>query len=70
MPMYLRSRLGLGYQFKNPRYLKSLTVEENIFILWELLKTLKEDFNARLEELLSEVGISHLRKLKESSCWW
>ena len=65
MPMYLRSRLGLGYLPQESSIFKKLTVEENIFILWELLKNVKKEaFNTRLEELLAEVGISHLRKAK------
>ncbi|MAH80347.1 MAG: LPS export ABC transporter ATP-binding protein [Rickettsiales bacterium] len=65
MPMYLRSRLGLGYLPQESSIFKKLTVEENIFILWELLKNVKkEDFEKRLDQLLEEMGIKHLKKSK------
>ncbi|RAP32501.1 LPS export ABC transporter ATP-binding protein [Candidatus Marinamargulisbacteria bacterium SCGC AG-414-C22] len=65
MPMYLRSRLGLGYLPQESSIFKKLTVEENIIILWELLKNVeKKDYEERLEALLSEIGITHLRKSK------
>ena len=65
MPMYLRSRLGLGYLPQESSIFKKLSVEENVFILWELLKNVKkEDFEERLVQLLDEVGIRHLRKAK------
>jgi len=65
MPMYLRSRLGLGYLPQESSIFKKLTVEENIIILWELLKNVeKKDYEERLEALLTEIGITHLRKSK------
>lgn len=64
-PMYLRSRLGLGYLPQESSIFKKLTVEENILILWELLKNVKkQDYQSRLDELLEEVGITHLKKSK------
>ena len=64
-PMYVRSRLGLGYLPQESSIFKKLTVEENILILWELLKNVnKQDYQSRLDELLEEVGINHLKKSK------
>lgn len=64
-PMYVRSRLGLGYLPQESSIFKKLTVEENILILWELLKNVKkQDYQSRLDELLEEVGITHLKKSK------
>ena len=37
IPMFKRSRLGLGYLPQESSIFKKLTVEENIYILWELL---------------------------------
>ena len=37
IPMYKRSRLGLGYLPQESSIFKKLTVEENIYILWEIL---------------------------------
>ena len=62
MPMYKRSRLGLGYLPQEPSIFKKLTVEQNILILWELLKIYPKNlFQEKLEELLSEMGIFHLK---------
>jgi lipopolysaccharide export system ATP-binding protein len=61
-PMYQRARMGLGYLPQESSIFKKLTVEENVFILWEIVKTIpKSQYNARLEELLSEMGLTHLR---------
>jgi lipopolysaccharide export system ATP-binding protein len=65
LPMYKRSRLGLGYLPQESSIFKKLTVEENILILWEILKNVEpENFNTRLTQLLEEMGISHLRHAK------
>jgi lipopolysaccharide export system ATP-binding protein len=64
-PMYQRSRLGLGYLPQESSIFKKLTVEENIFILWEILKNVpKKQFHSRLDELLSEMGLLHLKHAK------
>lgn len=65
LPMYKRSRLGLGYLPQESSIFKKLTVEENIIILWEILKNVPaHNYEQRLTELLEEMGISHLRQSK------
>ncbi len=62
MPMYKRARLGLGYLPQDSSIFKKLTVEENVYILWEILKTIpRKDYDKRLTELLGEMGLTHLR---------
>ncbi len=62
VPMYQRARMGLGYLPQESSIFKKITVEENILILWEIVKTIpKSQYNARLEELLSDMGLLHLR---------
>jgi len=64
-PMYKRSRMGLGYLPQESSIFKKLTVEENIIILWELVKNVKpKDYDQKLTELLEEMGIGHLRKAR------
>ncbi|MBG91043.1 MAG: LPS export ABC transporter ATP-binding protein [Actinobacteria bacterium] len=61
-PMYKRSRMGLGYLPQESSIFKKLTVEENILILWELNNTIpKKDYQSKLDSLLEEMGISHLK---------
>ncbi len=65
IPMYKRSRLGLGYLPQESSIFKKLTVEENIYILWEILNNIpKKDYDKRLKELLGEMGILNLRHSK------
>jgi lipopolysaccharide export system ATP-binding protein len=65
VPMFKRSRLGLGYLPQESSIFKKLTVEENIYILWELLNIIpKHDYDKRLKELLGEMGILNLRHSK------
>ncbi|MBT5856188.1 LPS export ABC transporter ATP-binding protein [bacterium] len=63
--MFKRARLGLGYLPQEPSIFKKLTVEENILILWEVVKNVhKSDYEKRLTKLLKELGLTHLRKSK------
>jgi len=65
LPMHKRARLGLGYLPQEPSIFKKLTVEENILILWEILGTIpSHEYENRLQELLGEMGLLHLRKSK------
>ncbi|MBT5954236.1 LPS export ABC transporter ATP-binding protein [bacterium] len=64
-PMYKRASLGLGYLPQESSIFKKLTVEDNLKILWEILKNVKpEDYEKRTQELLGEMGLLHLRKSK------
>jgi lipopolysaccharide export system ATP-binding protein len=65
LPMHKRARLGLGYLPQEPSIFKKLTVEENITILWEILKTIpRSQYDVKLAELLGEMGLTALRKSK------
>ena len=64
LPMYLRARLGLGYLPQEPSVFRKLTAEQNILAVLETLKISRAGRFARLEELLEEFGISHVRKVR------
>ncbi|RAP29038.1 LPS export ABC transporter ATP-binding protein [Candidatus Marinamargulisbacteria bacterium SCGC AG-343-D04] len=63
IPMYKRSRLGLGYLPQESSIFKKLTVKENVYILWEILQNIpKSDYEKTLDQLLEEMGIGHLKE--------
>jgi len=63
LPMYKRARKGISYLPQEPSVFKKLTVEENI---WSILETRRDLSRAekkrRLEELIDEFSIGHIRK--------
>jgi lipopolysaccharide export system ATP-binding protein len=64
MPMYKRARAGLGYLSQEPSIFRKLTVEENILAILETLKLSAAERRERLETLLDELSIKHLRHSK------
>jgi lipopolysaccharide export system ATP-binding protein len=63
-PMFKRARLGLGYLSQEPSIFRKLTVEENIMAILETLPIGAAERTQRLERLLDELSIKHLRKSK------
>ena len=64
MPMYKRARNGIGYLSQEPSIFRKLSVEENILAILETLPISAAEKSARLEKLLDELSIKHLRKSK------
>lgn len=64
LPMYLRARLGLGYLPQEPSIFRKLTAEQNILAVLETLSASREERLARVEELLEEFGVSHVRRIR------
>ena len=65
MPMHKRANLGLGYLPQEPSIFRKLSVENNILAILELNKSLPtKQRKHRLEELLSELNIEHVRHIK------
>lgn len=60
MPMYKRSRLGVGYLAQEASVFRKLTVEENVMGILEFMPLNKTDRRQRLEETLEELGLTHL----------
>jgi lipopolysaccharide export system ATP-binding protein len=61
MPIHSRAKLGLSYLPQEPSIFRKMTVAENILAILELQELTREKMNARLEGLLQELGISHIR---------
>ncbi|MFN2564271.1 MAG: LPS export ABC transporter ATP-binding protein [Gemmatimonadaceae bacterium] len=62
MPMYRRARQGIGYLSQEPSIFRKLTVEENILAILETLPLSSAERRSRLEKLLDELSIKHLRR--------
>jgi lipopolysaccharide export system ATP-binding protein len=62
-PMYRRARLGISYLPQEPSVFRKLTVEDNVAAILETRRTLtRAEKRRRLEQLLEDLGIAHLRK--------
>ena len=64
MPMYKRARQGIGYLSQEPSIFRKLSVEDNILAILETLDLSGSERQARLETLLDELSIKHLRHSK------
>jgi lipopolysaccharide export system ATP-binding protein len=64
MPMYQRARRGIGYLSQEPSIFRKLSVEENVLAILETLPLTRQEREARLEALLDELSIKHLRRSK------
>lgn len=67
-PMYQRARLGLGYLPQESSVFRKLTVEDNIMAILELQGLKRIARKERLEQLLEEFKITHIRKNRAYSC--
>ncbi len=66
MPMYKRSRFGIGYLPQEASIFRKLTVEDNIMAILETTKMPPEEAKAKMESLLEEFHVNHVRKRKGS----
>lgn len=64
LPMYKRARLGVGYLSQEPSIFRKLTVKENILAILQMLPLSRKERKDRLEILLEELSIAHLRDRK------
>lgn len=61
LPMYRRARLGIGYLPQEASIFRSLSVEDNILAVLEMIEADPDKRRLRLEELLDDFSIGHLR---------
>lgn len=66
LPMHKRSRLGIGYLAQEASIFRKLSVEDNLRAILETTEMSKEDREAKLESLLDEFNVQHVRHRKGS----
>ena len=64
LPMYKRARRGVGYLPQEASVFRRMTVEQNVRAILETRKLSREDQDARCDQLLQDLGVSHLRESK------
>lgn len=62
MPMYRRARAGIGYLAQEASVFRELTVADNLRLVLEFTGLGRHEQDRRMEELLGELHISHLKK--------
>ena len=62
LPMYKRAQMGLGYLPQEASIFRKLTVEDNIAAVLEMRKISKKEQKEKLETLLAEFNLEHVRK--------
>lgn len=62
LPMYRRARMGIGYLPQEMSIFRGLSVEDNILAILEIAVHNRHKRRERLEELLSDFTIEHLRR--------
>lgn len=61
-PMYKRAQNGIGYLAQEASVFRKLSVEENILSVLQLTKLSKKEQLQRMEQLIEEFGLGHIRK--------
>lgn len=64
MPVYKRAQKGIGYLAQEASVFRQLSVEDNLIAVLEMTKFSKEYQREKVETLLSEFGLQHIRKSK------
>jgi len=62
MPMYKRAQLGIGYLPQEASVFRKLSIEDNISAILEMTKLTKAEQKHKLEELIDEFSLGHVRK--------
>ncbi len=61
-PMYKRAQLGIGYLAQEASVFRQMSVEDNILSVMQFKKISKAEQHEKLESLLQEFGLQHIRK--------
>jgi lipopolysaccharide export system ATP-binding protein len=63
LPMYKRAQMGIGYLPQEVSVFRKLSVEDNIMAILEMSNLKKSERKIRLEKLLQEFSLTHVRKI-------
>jgi lipopolysaccharide export system ATP-binding protein len=66
LPMYMRARNGMGYLPQEASIFRKLSVEDNLRLILEHQKMTEKQRKEKIDSLIEEFGIGHIRKLKGS----
>ena len=61
-PMYKRAQNGIGYLAQEESVFRKLSIEDNILSVLQLTKLSKKEQRAKMESLIEEFGLGHIRK--------
>ena len=64
LPMYRRARKGIGYLAQEPSVFTKLSIEDNLRLVLEMTSLTKNEQTQRLEKLLTDFSIGHIRESK------
>ena len=64
LPMYKRAQKGIGYLAQEASVFRQMRVEDNIYSVMQFKKMKESDRRQKLEDLLDEFGLQHVRKSK------
>ena len=64
LPMYKRAQKGIGYLAQEASVFRQMSVEDNIYSVMQFKKMKESDRRQKLEDLLDEFGLQHVRKSK------
>ncbi|MGI8952343.1 MAG: LPS export ABC transporter ATP-binding protein [Chitinophagaceae bacterium] len=62
LPMYKRAQMGIGYLPQEPSVFRKLSVEDNVMAVLEMTKLTKHERRDKLESILNEFNLQHVRK--------
>jgi len=61
-PMYKRAQNGIGYLAQEASVFRKLSIEDNILSVLQLTKLSKKEQEMKMESLIEEFGLGHIRK--------
>ena len=64
-PMYKRAQSGIGYLTQEASVFRKLSIEDNILSVLQMTKLSKKEQHHKVESLIEEFGLGHIRKNRE-----